>query len=154
MKRDSRLSLTLHALVHLADGEGAVTSEAMAAQTGTNPVVVRRTFAGLREAGLVTSVKGHGGGWSLARPAHRITLGDLHDALGAPAVFAMEHRSARPECLVEQAVNRAMAGALAEAERALVRQFRSITLADIAADVRRRARGRKTHDVRRDHHRR
>jgi DNA-binding IscR family transcriptional regulator len=39
----------------------------MAACAMTNPVVIRRTFAGLREAGIVAATKGHGGGWRLAR---------------------------------------------------------------------------------------
>ena len=152
MKRDSRLSLALHALLHMAEQARAFTSEELAASTCTNPVVVRRTFAGLREAGVVRSEKGHGGGWTLARPLARITLGHIYDALGAPAVFAISHRSDNPDCLVEQAVNRAMDGALAEAELVLVRRFRAVSLAQLAADV--RPPTRSPHDPRRHRDRR
>jgi len=33
-------------------------------QSGTNPVVVRRTMVLLKEQGFVTSEKGHQGGWA------------------------------------------------------------------------------------------
>jgi len=32
---------------------------------GTIPVVARRVMAGLRDQGIVTSAKGHGGGWMI-----------------------------------------------------------------------------------------
>lgn len=140
MKRDSRLSLTLHALLHM-DAERPHTSEQIAQQTCGNAAVVRRTMAGLREAGLVRSEKGHGGGWTLARPLAKISLGAVYDALGAPAVFAIGDRTESPGCLVEQAVNRAMQGALGEAEALLMTRLRAVTLAAIAADVKRRHRG-------------
>jgi len=72
MKRNERLSVALHVLLHMAERpSAAMTSEEMAACVGTNSVVIRRTFAGLREAGIVSSVKGHGGGWRIARRACR-----------------------------------------------------------------------------------
>src|SRR3989344_1359708 len=83
MKRDSRLSNVLHALLHMAEMEGPATSEAMAQAMQTNPVVVRRLMAGLRYAGFVSSAKGHGGGWVLSCPLTDITLRDIYEALGA-----------------------------------------------------------------------
>ncbi len=60
---------------------GPLTSEAAATMLETNPVVVRRTLAGLRNAGYVHSVKGHGGGWSLTRGLDGMTMLDVHRAL-------------------------------------------------------------------------
>jgi DNA-binding IscR family transcriptional regulator len=62
MRNDSRLSRMLHVLLHMARHDGPITSEAIGMMLGTNPVVVRRTLAGLRDAGYVRSDKGHGGG--------------------------------------------------------------------------------------------
>lgn len=45
-----------------------VTSGALSRMVHTSPVVVRRTMAGPKAAGYLTSVKGHGGGWALAKP--------------------------------------------------------------------------------------
>ena len=141
MKRDSRLSVTLHALVHMAESPCALTSEELAAQAGSNPVVIRRTLAGLRKAGLVRSEKGHGGGWSLLRSVDRITLGDVYDALGTPTIFAMGDRTESPGCLVEQAVNRSMREAFGAAESLLVSRLRSVSIAEVLADARAHHRG-------------
>jgi len=127
--------MSLHALLHMADATHPFTSDKLAQGMHTNAVVIRRTFAGLRRAKIVTSTKGHGGGWQLARPLDQIKLGDVYAALGAPMVFAMGNRAESPGCLVEQAVNRAMASAFAEAEKVLVKQLHDVTLAELAADV-------------------
>ncbi|KKA15352.1 Rrf2 family transcriptional regulator [Sinorhizobium meliloti] len=137
MKRDSRLSITLHALLHMAERE-TITSEELAACLSTNPVVVRRTMAGLREAGLVRSERGHGGGWSLVRDLATIRLAGGHAALGEPAVFAIGNRTEAPGCVVEQAVNAAMDGALRDAEALLMQRLERISLADLSNDFQRR----------------
>jgi len=138
MKRDSRLSSVLHALLHMAANDGPMTSEALAHCMHTNPVVVRRTMAGLREAGLVRSEKGHNGGWTLACDLNEVTLRDIHMALGEPAVFAMGNRHETPECLVEQAVNAALDDTFQEIETLLMERFGRLTLAQLAEDFARR----------------
>ena len=132
MKQDNRLSAVLHALLHMADHGGPLTSAQLAQMMSTNPVVVRRTMAGLRDAGLVRSTKGHGGGWELARDLKSVTLRDIYDALGAPRLMAMGIPLAHPGCLVEQAVNRSLAGTFAEAEALLVSRLGDVTLAHLA----------------------
>ena len=134
MKRDSRLSGVLHVLLHMAEADGPVTSEAMAATMQANPVVIRRVLAGLRDAGFVRSEKGHGGGWTLGRALDRLTLRDIYEALGAPELFAMGNRTESPGCLVEQAVNAALDGAYRDAEALLLERFGAITLAALSAD--------------------
>ncbi len=116
---------------------GQLTSEALAPMMGTNPVVVRRTMAGLRDAGIVRSEKGHGGGWSLARPLEEVTFGDVYEALGKPALFSMGPRVDNPGCLVEQAVNRALAEAMGQAETVLLAQLRATPVGNLAAEFRR-----------------
>ncbi|MEW5421202.1 Rrf2 family transcriptional regulator [Amorphus sp. 3PC139-8] len=138
MKLDSRLSSVLHVLLHLAEKDARATSEVLSRHLGTNPVVVRRTMASLREAGIVTSGRGQGGGWTLSRPLERITLRDVYDALGAPTIFAFGNRNETPVCLIEQAVNREIAGAMREAEDLLLTRFSEITLADLDRDFRAR----------------
>jgi DNA-binding IscR family transcriptional regulator len=117
----------------------AMTSEQIGRMLGTNPTVVRRTMAGLREAGYVSSVKGHGGGWTLAHPLAAITLLDVYTALGAPELFALGMATDAPECLVEQAVNAALGQTLEEAERQLLARFGEVRLSEIAADFTLRA---------------
>ena len=62
MSSDNRLSRMLHVLIHMDQREHPLTSDEIARMLNTNPVVVRRTMAGLRDNGYVTSEKGHGGG--------------------------------------------------------------------------------------------
>lgn len=138
MKRDSRLSSVLHALLHMAEQEGRMTSDALARCLDTNPVVVRRTMGFLRDAGIVQSERGHAGGWRIQADLRTVTLRQLHEALGEPAMFAIGNRHEAPECLVEQSVNAALEGAFADAEALLLQRFSEITLADLAADFARR----------------
>ena len=55
MARDSRLSRMLHVLLHIDQAERGLTSDEIGRMLDTNPVVIRRTMAGLREQGYVTS---------------------------------------------------------------------------------------------------
>lgn len=134
MKRDSRLSGVLHVLLHMAEVRGPVTSDAMARAMHTNPVVIRRIMAGLRDRGFVRSEKGHGGGWTIARDLAAITLRDVYEALGEPRLFAIGNRTDAPGCLVEQAVNAALDDAFRDAEALLLERFGAVTLAQLSAD--------------------
>lgn len=139
MKADSRLSVTLHVLLHMAERDKPMTSAELAAHMGTNPVVVRRTMAGLRERGLVRSEKGHGGGWEIACDLAQVTLRDIYDALGAPTLLAVGINLEHPACLVEQAVNRSLTSAFRDAEALLISRLADVTLAELAADFRHHA---------------
>ncbi|AYG57835.1 Rrf2 family transcriptional regulator [Rhizobium jaguaris] len=132
MRHDTRLSRMLHVLIHMDRHEGAATSETIAAMLGTNAVVVRRTMAGLRDQGYVRSEKGHGGGWVLARPLRKITLLDIHKALGAPQLFSIGLAGDNPNCVIEQAVNASLAEAMSEGEAILLAKFAKVTLAALA----------------------
>lgn len=128
------MSNVLHVLLHMAEMGGPVTSEMLAKAMGTNPVVVRRTMAGLREQGYVRSEKGHGGGWMLACDLSQVTLRDVYDALGCPSLLAIGHRTRTPECLVEQAVNASLDQTFRDAEALLLSRLSDVTLAALSAD--------------------
>jgi Rrf2 family protein len=128
------LSGVLHILLHMAEQSGPVTSEVLAKAMDTNPVVIRRIMAGLRDQGYVRSEKGHGGGWVLACDMSQITLRDIYNALDCPSLLAMGNRTETPGCLVEQAVNAALNQAFHDAEALLLSRFREVTLAMLAAD--------------------
>jgi DNA-binding IscR family transcriptional regulator len=118
----------------MAERAGPITSEALARAMATNPVVIRRIMAGLRDQGHVRSEKGHGGGWSIACDLRQVTLRDIYVALGEPEILAMGNRTDAPGCLVEQAVNAALGEALDEAEALLLKRFGEISLAALSAD--------------------
>jgi len=148
MKRDSRLSGVLHVLLHMAQHEGPVTSEVLAKAMETNPVVIRRILGGLRDHGYVRSEKGHGGGWTLAKGLAAITLRDIYVAIGSPSLLAIGNRTESPGCIVEQAVNAALATSFEDAEARLLARFGEVTLAMLNAKVGKhiaRGRHRKPH---------
>jgi Rrf2 family protein len=136
MKRNKRLSVALHVLLHMAERpDAAMTSEEMSTCAGTNAVVIRRTLAGLREAQIVSSLKGHGGGWRLVRPLSEITLEEVQRALDERVVTSPSMHNESSGCLIEKVIHLALDDAVAEANRVLERRLATITLADIAADV-------------------
>jgi Rrf2 family protein len=125
----------LHVLLHMArDTDLTMTSEQIAGMLGTNAAVVRRTMAGLRQAGFVASAKGHQGGWRLAADLQHVTLLDVHHAVGGPKVFAIGADRDNPTCAVERVVNGALADALQQAETLLLDRLGAVTLADLAAE--------------------
>ncbi len=125
----------LHVLLHMAEIDGPVMSETMAKIIEINPVVIRRIMAGLREAGLVRSEKGHDGGRTIERDLAIITLRDVYQARNSPELFGMGNRADAPGCLVEESVNAALGRAFDEARALLLDRFASVTLAQLSADV-------------------
>ncbi|MER8583082.1 Rrf2 family transcriptional regulator [Mesorhizobium sp. M1423] len=132
MRNDSRLSRMLHVLLHMARQAKPFTSEQIGEMLKTNPVVVRRTMAGLRDAGYVTSVTGPGGGWTIACDLEKTTLLDIQKAVGGPNLFVIGIDNPNPVCAVEQAVNAALSEAMERAERMLLDRLGEVSLASLA----------------------
>lgn len=131
MRQDQRLSRVLHALLHLGEMDAPATSDLIAQMLQTNSAVVRRTMAGLRDAGIVTSTKGHGGGWSLKRPLQEVTLLDIYQALGAPKLFAIGIDGDQTTCLLAKAANTATKDALGSAQTHFEASLARTTVAQI-----------------------
>lgn len=134
MRTDSRLSRMLHVLLHMSREDQPFTSERIAEMLGTNAAVVRRTMAGLRQAGMVSSTRGPQGGWQLARDLRQVSLLDVHEAVGGPHLFAIGSDKQNPDCAVERVVNDALADTLSQAEALLRQRLASVTLADLAKE--------------------
>ncbi|HEV7291576.1 MAG TPA: Rrf2 family transcriptional regulator [Devosia sp.] len=136
MKRSSRLSLALHALVHLhKQPDAAITSAALAQCLMTNPVVVRRVLGELREAGIVTATKGHDGGWRLARPAAEVSLRAVYAAMGESLLIRTQSDPGDRQCGIVRAVDSVMTDFLSEAEALLAARLERISLADLAVQA-------------------
>ncbi|EHX8994243.1 Rrf2 family transcriptional regulator [Escherichia coli] len=131
MRSDTRLSRVLHVLVHLACDEGIYTSQQLAEMLDTNPVLVRRSMAGLREAGYVRSEKGHNGGWSLSCDPTQVTLLDIYKAVGITHLYHLGINRDDPHCLIENTVNDELEDALKQAETLLMSRLNEITLSHL-----------------------
>ena len=134
MKRNSKLSLALHALGHMAaEPDRPRTSAEIADHNQTHPAFVRRVLGLLRKSALLTSEKGHQGGWMLARSPDQITLADVYVALG--------ERFLRPEpmgeenpiaCGIERALQGEIEIALDRAEATLIAELQRTSIAHLA----------------------
>lgn len=137
----SRFTMALHALGMIAleaerSGGAPVTSETLAASINTNPVVVRRVLAGLRRAGLVKTRRGVGGGVVLARPAEKISLRAVWEALeGGEPLIGRHPAGPNPHCPTACCVAAYLEQLYGHAEAALKASLGEVTLAELGRDV-------------------
>lgn len=135
MKRDSKLSGILHILLHMAANPEPITSGVLSRIMQTNPVVIRRTLAGLRKKGYVSSGKGSGGGWKLTAELSHINLADIWHAIGEPPIIVLNHRSESPGCRVENAVNSVITDLCEEAQAFILSRLENITLEQLSMNL-------------------
>ncbi|MBW4030723.1 MAG: Rrf2 family transcriptional regulator [Acidobacteria bacterium] len=86
-----RFAVAVHLLTLLTESPATlVDSRELAVSPATNPVQVRRVLGRLRDEGLVSSRSGRRGGWTLARPAAQINLGEVWRAVnGGDPLFGL-----------------------------------------------------------------
>jgi Rrf2 family protein len=143
MRPSSRFTVAIHILTLLADaasGGEAITSEYIAGSVNTNPVVIRRLLAMLREAKLVRSQGGPGGGWQLVVPPERITLREVFRTVEREALFALHASTPNPRCPVGRTIQAALGRHYDEARLAVEQDLARTTIADLLQEVRALAR--------------
>lgn len=132
----SRFAVATHILTLLAlKGQEPVTSEAIAASVNTNPVVIRRTMAGLREAGLVISQPGTGGGWRLVGAPEAITLRDVFRAVETDELLALPPKAPNAACPVGRMICGTLGEVFHDAEAAMAERLARVTIADVLRDA-------------------
>jgi len=104
MKFSSQEEYGSRCLVRLArDGDGAsLTIPEISQAEGLSIPYVAKLMRILRRSGFVKSVRGQAGGYSLARPAEQIIMGDLLAALGGRLYepeFCRRHSGSAKNCL-------------------------------------------------------
>lgn len=132
MRHDTRLARLLHVLIHMHLHGGTTTSETLAKMLHTNAVVVRRTMAALRNAGLATSTGGRNGGWALARDLSATTAKDVYDAIPHGEVFTIAPADDNPQCPVEGAINGFLIQAMHDSEQVLLARLEGHSLSELA----------------------
>jgi len=110
-----------------------MSSTEIAEMLSTNPVVVRRLLAGLRESGLMEVTKGRSGGWRVAKPLDQISMRAVFDALGQPGMSEAHETRDHPGCPVEAAVNQTLTKVEAEAAVLTLKLYEGMTLEQIAS---------------------
>jgi Rrf2 family iron-sulfur cluster assembly transcriptional regulator len=124
------LSLSLH-----ADVAGPTSVRDIAERTGLPQPYLEQILLALKGAGIVTSKRGVGGGYVLAREPSAITLGDIVSAVDGPIVvgdFGEPHQNGACDHEGQCVLLSVWAGVGDEMRRLLD----ALTLADVAAMAR------------------
>ena len=141
MSNNLRFPVALHILTLLAAKEtGLLTSEEIASSVDTNPVVIRRVMAALRENGLVESRPGVNGGWRLTKSPASITLCKVFESVQEESLLSM-HAHPNPHCPIGGHIRDSLQEIFSEAEKALHSSLSKQTIADVLDDVQARGRG-------------
>ncbi|MFI6846245.1 Rrf2 family transcriptional regulator [Kitasatospora sp. NBC_00085] len=139
MSANSRMTIAVHVLAWMAFvhdmGREMVTSDQIATSVSTNAVVIRRSLADLRDAGLVTVRHGAGAGWRLARAAESITLLEVYEAVQGDAVFGMHRGEPNQSCPVGAGIQPALRRVYGDAEQAVRRELARVSIAGVLRDT-------------------
>jgi len=122
----------IHGMIHLArrSGDGAVRISEIARAQNVSASFLAKVFQGLRKAGLVTSQRGVGGGVMLGRPADRITLREIVEAIEGPVAI---NRCLLPEDPCEHAATCPVAEVWRRAQGRMLEVLEGVTLAQLSA---------------------
>ena len=137
MLSSTRFIVAIHALSVVATHavKGPVCSKIVARSVNTNPVVIRRLMRNLEQADIVSSAPGRAGGFSLKRPASRISLFDIYKAVEGDGIFRMHKLDPHSECPIGAVVAKLLTKPLRSAEEALEKSLADTSLKDIAAHI-------------------
>ena len=134
MLSNTHFSMAVHVLSALAYNKDAVVgSEDLARTVGTNPSFLRGLIGQLRDAGLVETHVGKGGGAMLAKPATRITLRDVYQATESQPALKTHSCDGRSPCPVAQGMDRMLTSVNQRLEKALESELKRMTVADLVS---------------------
>jgi len=134
MLSNTHFSIAVHILSALAYNEGEVVgSEDLARTVDTNPSFLRGLIGQLKEAGLVETRMGKGGGTKLARAASKITLRDVYRATESQPVLKTHTCDSKSPCPVAQGMDHMLANVNDRLEKVLESELRRMTIADLLA---------------------
>lgn len=132
----SRSAVAIHALTMLARrNEHSLTSAEIADSLASNPVLVRRILGSLRDAGLVWSTEGRGGGWSLARAPREITLYDAYTAVETGPILSRHAHPPSDACEVGRNMQALLEVEFRDAERVMEERLGRTTIAHLVQRV-------------------
>lgn len=135
MSVNSQLTTAVHALcwIELAArrGESPLTSERVAESLASHPVLVRRILSYLRKAGIVSSGRGPGSGWRLARAAALLSLREVYEALEQGSAFALHPHEPKAQCPVGGGIRPVLREIYVDVDVAIAAELQRHTIADV-----------------------
>ena len=138
MQISSKFTVALHILtcVDTFKNEYNVTSDFLAGSINTNPVIVRRLLAKLKNAGLIKVARGTGG-IELTRPLNKISFLDVYAATEPEnkADLFRFHESPNPNCPVGRNIHNLLDGKLVAIQEAMESEMKRYTIADLSSEL-------------------
>ncbi len=131
MRLTGRIDFAVRAAVEIAGRGGTVRLEDVAQAQNLPTEYVRSAMRDLRRSGIVTSRRGHDGGYALSRPADQVSLADIIRAVDGPLT---EVRGERPDNVEYSGFSEPLKNvwlALRANERKILE---AVSLADVVAD--------------------
>ena len=140
MQITSKFTIAVHiiaAIDYFRDSE-KVTSNFLAGSVGANPVIVRNVMGSLKEAGIIEISQGKSG-IELAKGLEKITFYDVYMAVNCVDDEGLFHFHENPniKCPVGRNIHLAMDEKLQRVQDTMENELRHITVADVAADIKR-----------------
>ena len=135
---NNQFSIGVHVMTALGDHYGEqVTSGQLTASVRAHESQVRGVLSKLVKAGLVVTSRGRNGFSSLSRPANKISLLEIYNAVGAPPVFSIHTHPKEKTCRTSCTHNEAMAELLEDTQRAFESRLGQRVLSERVATARR-----------------
>ncbi|RYG70994.1 Rrf2 family transcriptional regulator [bacterium] len=137
MATNCRFAFGVHVMSVLAlNPEENYSSDTLGHTVNTNPVVIRRLLLDLKEAGLVETQRGPGGGAKLARAADEINLAQIYRAASGEVEPFGEHPHQPAQCCqVGREIKHVLERVSESARRAVEAEFEAVTLADVLSEI-------------------
>ncbi|MCP9752523.1 Rrf2 family transcriptional regulator [Ferruginibacter sp. HRS2-29] len=124
-----RFATSIHILTLLSVAKDEyLSSEYIAGSVNLNAAIIRKELSNLRGHGLVESREGKGGGSTLAKPASKILLSDIYEAVRQSSLLGRSNQP-NPACPIGKQINKQIDMVYDEAEAALVKQLSRQSLA-------------------------
>ena len=83
------------------DAGARLSATELAGETGVPLPTAQKLMGSLASAGLLSSVRGAGGGFALARPAGEISLADIVEAVEGPIALTMCSDGVNHDCVLD-----------------------------------------------------
>jgi Rrf2 family transcriptional regulator, repressor of oqxAB len=130
-----RFAMAVHAMTVLAERPEGACSAFLAGSVNTHAAFLRRVLSRLAQAGLVDAREGRDGGYRLAGPPERITLGAIYRATVDEPVILPNPAAPNPMCPTSAVMGAVFHDFAEGGEAALLAYLDRHTLADVAARV-------------------
>ena len=144
MKISGRFTIAVHMMCYIASfaEEEKVTSDRMALSAEVNPVIIRNLMSRLKSAGLIAVEPGTGGA-ALAKSAKKISLLDIFraaDVLDPEEGLFHFHENPSDACPVGKYIHAGLDRHLKDAQKAMEKELRSVSLEDVLKDMKKASR--------------